>query len=74
MTGPRLALQYRDGLRWRTAKTYALEEDLRVLAHLMGLLRRKKWERHWRVLVMPGNVLVLTTELTIPLTYNPVRA
>jgi len=60
---PRLTLQYRDGLRWRTVKTYPIEEDLRVLTHLCGLLRKRKWETHWRVLLMPINFLIVTTEL-----------
>ena len=62
MRGPHFALQYRDSLRWRTAKSYPLEEDLRVLTHMLGLLRRRKWERHWRVLLMPINFLIVTTE------------
>lgn len=62
MRGLHFTLQYRDGLRWRTAKTYPLEEDLRVLTHMLGLLRRRKWERHWRVLLMPINFLIVTTD------------
>lgn len=63
MRGLHLTLQYRQGLRWRTAKAYPLDEDLRALTHMLGLLRRRKWATHWRVLLMPVNLLIVTTEL-----------
>lgn len=63
MRGLHFTLQYRDGLRWRTAKTYPIEKDLQMLAQMCGLLRRRKWSTHWRVLLMPVNLLLVTTEL-----------
>lgn len=64
MRGLHFTLQYRQGLRWRTAKSYPLDEDVRVLTSVCGLARRQGKSRyHWRVLLMPVNLLICTTDL-----------
>lgn len=63
----RYTLQYRDGRRWHTAKTYTPgKQDFDELARMLILIARQAGPRHkcWRILLMPFNVLAAEADAT----------
>lgn len=58
-TGLRYTLQVKDGLRWRTVKSYRPEvHDFRILERMV-FLGANKWDRRVRLLLMPYNIVAV---------------